>query len=55
MDYPWMTRDLPDVSVVIMEDEKQRLIFGQISYELVDLLLELCSRDFHARPKIIML
>ena len=50
-----MARNLLDVSVVIVEDEKQRLIFGQVSYESVNLLLELCSRDFHARPKIIML
>lgn len=48
-------RYLLDVAVVIVEDEEQRLIFGQVSYEVVDPLFEHCSRDFHARPKVIIL
>jgi hypothetical protein len=44
-----------DVSVVIVENEEQRLVFGQVGYEVIDPLLEFCPRNFHARAKVVML
>ena len=38
-----------------MENEEQRLVFGQVGYDVVDSLFELCSRNFLARPKVVML
>ena len=41
--------------MVIVEDEEERLVFGQVGYKVVDPLFELCPRNFHARPKVVML
>ena len=41
--------------MVIVENEEQRLIFGQVGYEVVDPLFELCPRNLLARPKVVML
>ena len=41
--------------MVIVENEEQRLVFGQVGYEVVDPLFELCPRNFLARPKVVML
>ena len=53
--YSATERHLLDIAVVIVEDEEQRLIFGHVGDEIVDLLLEFCPRDFLACPKVIML
>ena len=44
-----------DVSVVIVENEEQGLVFGQVGYEVIDPLLEFYPRNFHTRPKVVML
>ena len=38
-----------------MENEEEGLIFGQVGYESVDPLFELCPRHFLTRPKVVML
>ena len=38
-----------------MENEEEGLIFGQVGYEGVDPLFELCPRHFLTRPKVVML
>ena len=52
---PRQSRDSLDVSMVIVENEEEWLVFGQVGYEVADPLFELRSRNFHARPKGIML
>lgn len=40
---------------MVVENEEEGLVFGQVGYEIIDLFFELCPRNLHARSKVIML
>ena len=41
--------------MMVVKNEEQRIIFGEVVDEVVDPLLELCSRDLLAHPKVVIL